>query len=131
MTNDLKTRFAMVAGIASAAADDRKSAMDALQELAVLCDEIEGLVLGGDVTHSSNFEPNEELARMQEAVRASDALTVQRFRQAFAERHGRPVPLAVYDEDILRWFSEALGMPGRHREVDVNDYVIGKMRNWN
>ena len=144
MTNDIKMRFAMVAVIASAAADDRKPAKDALEEMAALWDEIENLVLHDDVTPWSthqwsgeaktplhNAERNEELARMQEAVRAGDALNVQSFRQKFAERYDRPVPDAVYDEDILRWYSEALSMLSRDCEFDVNNYVIGKMRNWN
>ena len=144
MTNDIKMRFAMVAVIASAAADDRKPAKDALEEMAALWDEIENLVLDDDAipwsnhqwsregrTPLHNAERNEELARMQEAVRAGDALNVQGFRQKFAERYDRPVPDAVYDEDILRWYSEALSMLGRDCEFDVNNYVIGKMRNWN
>ena len=144
MTNDIKMRFAMVAVIANAAASDRKPAMDALEEMAVLWDEIENLVVHDDVTPWSthqwsgeaktplhNAERNEELARMQQAVRAGDALTVQSLRQEFAERYDRPVPDAVYDEDILRWYSEALGMLARDCEFDVNNYVIGKIRNWN
>jgi len=143
MTNDIKRRFAMVAVIASAAASDRKLAMDALEEMAVLCDEIEDLVLDDEVTPWSNHqlgkgrtllhstERNEDPARMQEAVRVGDALTVQCFRQVFAERYDRPVPDAIYDEDILRWYSEALGMLERDCEFDANNYVIGRMRNWN
>ena len=84
---------------------------------------------GANALH--NTERNEELARIQEAVRAGDALTVQGFRQEFAERYDRPVPDAIYDEDLLRWYSEALGMLGRDCEFDVNNYVIGKIRNWN
>ena len=78
-----------------------------------------------------NTERNEELARVQEAVRAGDAFAVQSFRQEFAERYDRPVLDAVYEEDILRWYSEALGMLSRDCAFDVNNYVIGKMRNWN
>ena len=142
--NDIKMRFAMFAAIARAAADGRKPAMDALQEMAVLWDEIEDLALDDDVAPWSNHqwsreeraplhntERTEELARIQEAVRAGDALTVQSFRQEFTERYDRPVPDAVYDEDILRWYSEALSMLGRDGEFEVNDYVVGKMRNGN
>jgi hypothetical protein len=144
MTTDIKMRFAKVAVIARAAASDRKPAVDALEEMAILCDEIEDLVLDDDVTPWSNHqwsglartsqhntERNEELARMQKAVRVGDALTVQCFRQVFAERYDRPVPDAIYDEDILRWYSEALGMLERDCEFDANNYVIGRMRNWN
>ena len=144
MTNDIKTRFAMVAVIANAAAEDRKPAMDALEEMAVLWDEIENLVLHDDVapwcnhqwsgegrTPLHNTERNKELLGIQEAVRAGDALIVQSFRQEFSQRYGRPVPDAVYDEDILRWYSEALGMLSSDCEFEVKNYVIGKMRNWN